>query len=292
MEVGRRREQHARVGVHRLVVDGGDAAHLDDLARVHHRRAIADLGDDRQVVGDEHHRHAELLAERRSGRRAARGSAPAPSRRAPSSARRRATPSASRRAPSRSQPAAASHRRTRADSGRRGRRGSRRARAARATRAFASHPSAEPCSSIGSAICSPIVFTGLNAFIAPWKTIEMSFQRCGLTDSSPRDEDVLAVEQHLARDRRGRGQEPHHREDRRRLAAAGLADEPEPRPLEELEADALHGVELPPPGRSNQTCRSSTAITGCRALIRTPASRAAAAPGTGARRGGRPGAAG
>ena len=33
---------------------------------------------------------------------------------------------------------------------------------------------------------SPIVLTGLNAFIAPWKTIEMSVQRCGLIESSPR----------------------------------------------------------------------------------------------------------
>ena len=45
---------------------------------------------------------------------------------------------------------------------------------------------ASPWSSIGSAICAPIVFTGLNAFMAPWKTIEMSVQRCGLIDSSPR----------------------------------------------------------------------------------------------------------
>ena len=65
-------------------------------------------------------------------------------------------------------------------------------------------PSAMPCSSIGSAIWSPIRFTGLNAFIAPWKTIAMSFQRCGLTLSSPSDEDVLAVQEDPAGDARDR----------------------------------------------------------------------------------------
>ena len=41
-------------------------------------------------------------------------------------------------------------------------------------------------SSIGSTIWSPTRLTGLNAFIAPWKTMAMSPQRCGLTVSSPR----------------------------------------------------------------------------------------------------------
>ena len=66
-----------------------------------------------QVVGDEDERQAELV---REVRRAARGSAPAPSRRARSSARRRAGPAARRRAPSRSPRAGASRRRARADS--------------------------------------------------------------------------------------------------------------------------------------------------------------------------------
>ena len=62
-------------------------------------------------------------------------------------------------------------------------------------------PVATPCSSIGSTICSPTLCTGLNAFIAPWNTIAMSRQRCGRIVSSPPREDVLPVEQHLARRR-------------------------------------------------------------------------------------------
>ena len=53
------------------------------------------------------------------------------------------------------------------------------------TCARAALPDAVPWSSIGSTICAPIVLTGLNAFIAPWNTIAMSLQRCGLTVSSP-----------------------------------------------------------------------------------------------------------
>ena len=65
-EIGRRREEHSRVGVARVVVDRGHPPHLDDLARVHHRRAITHLRDDRQVVRDEDHRQPELLPERRA----------------------------------------------------------------------------------------------------------------------------------------------------------------------------------------------------------------------------------
>ena len=85
-----------------------------------------------------------------------------------------------------------------------------------------------PCSSIASTICAPTVRTGFSAFIAPWKTIAMSTQRCGPDRRLAAREHVLALEQHAARGARGRRQEPHDRERRRRLAAAGLADEPEP----------------------------------------------------------------
>ena len=72
----------------------------------------------------------------------------------------------------------------------------------------------------------------------------MSTQRCGLSESSPLGEDVLAVEVDAAR-RRSRGrQEPHEREDHRRLAAPRLADQPDPLSRVELEADALDRVEL------------------------------------------------
>ena len=57
-------------------------------------------------------------------------------------------------------------------------------------------------------------------------------------------EDVLAAKDDPAGDAGRRRQQPHDREDRRRLAAAGLADEPEPLAVTELEAHALDGMEL------------------------------------------------
>ena len=51
-------EQLAGVGVLRGVEDLVDRPLLDDLAVVHHRDLVGDLGDDAHVVGDEHHRHA------------------------------------------------------------------------------------------------------------------------------------------------------------------------------------------------------------------------------------------
>ena len=68
---------------------GGPA--LDDLARVHHGHAVADLVHDAEVVGDQDHAHPELA---RQLERSARGSAPGSSRRARSSARRRSAASA------------------------------------------------------------------------------------------------------------------------------------------------------------------------------------------------------
>ncbi len=186
---------------------------------------VAHLGDDRQVVRDEDQRQAEVV---REAHQQLAGSAPAPSRRAPSSARRRAAPWARRRAPSRSPPAGACRPRTRAGSGRRACPRCRPARAARAAWARAARPEAIPCSSIGSTICAPIVLTGLNAFIAPWKTIAMSRQRCGLTDSSPVRQMSSPSRSTRARRRSRSRQEAHQREDRRRLAAARLADEAHP----------------------------------------------------------------
>ena len=46
-----------------------------------------------------------------------------------------------------------------------------------AGRRRAAAPEATPWKAIGSAICQPTFFTGLRAFIAPWNTIAMSFQR-------------------------------------------------------------------------------------------------------------------
>ena len=85
----------------------------------------------------------------------------------------------------RSPPAGASRRRTRAGTAASGWPRYRPSRGARPRASHASFPSATSCSSIGSTICLPTVFTGLKAFMAPWKIIAMSFQRCGLTVSSP-----------------------------------------------------------------------------------------------------------
>ncbi len=137
----------------------------------------------------------------------------------------------------------------------------------------------------------PIVLTGLNAFMAPWKTIAMSRQRCGADRLLALRQHVLAVEQHPAGDAGARRQQAHQRQDGGRLAAAGLAHEAHPLARPQVEADALDGVQLAPPWRSNHTCRSSTSSTGA-LLTRSRASRAAAAAGTGAPTGGRPAVAG
>ena len=47
-----------RVGEH-----VGEASGLDDLARVHHRHVIGQVGDDAEVVGDQQHRHVALTCE-------------------------------------------------------------------------------------------------------------------------------------------------------------------------------------------------------------------------------------
>ena len=200
---------------------------------------------------------------------------------------------ARRRAPSRSRRAGACRPRTRAGSGRRGRRRCRPARAARRTCARAALPVAVPCSSIGSAIWLPIVFTGLNAFIAPWKTIAMSVQRCGLTRLLAARQDVLAVQaSRCPATLRARGQEPHHREDRGRLAAAGLAHEPHPLARVQLEADALHGVQLAAAGEVEPDVQVLDPEDRLACSLAVQPCRAAAAAGTGAPTGGRPGAAG
>ena len=54
-------DQLAGVGMFGVVVDLGRRARLDDLAGVHHYDAVGDLGDDAEVVGDEHEPHAHLV---------------------------------------------------------------------------------------------------------------------------------------------------------------------------------------------------------------------------------------
>ena len=53
-------EQRLRVRVVGLGQDGAGGARLDELARLHDRHAVAQVGDDAEVVRDEEHRHVAL----------------------------------------------------------------------------------------------------------------------------------------------------------------------------------------------------------------------------------------
>ena len=46
----------------RVAVERADARSLDNAPRIHHQDALAGLGDDAEVVGDQQHRHADLAA--------------------------------------------------------------------------------------------------------------------------------------------------------------------------------------------------------------------------------------
>src|SRR3954462_3917651 len=56
-------EQRLRVGMLRVGKHVGCRALLDDDALLHHREAIADLGCDPQVVGDEEHGEIEFFSD-------------------------------------------------------------------------------------------------------------------------------------------------------------------------------------------------------------------------------------
>jgi hypothetical protein len=56
-------EQGLRVLVLRRAEHGGGPADLDDAPGLHDRDAVGDLGDHRQLVGDEDDRHAQLVAQ-------------------------------------------------------------------------------------------------------------------------------------------------------------------------------------------------------------------------------------
>ena len=59
-----RPEQRHRVRVRRVVQDGGGGAGLDDLAGVHDRDVVADVGDHAQVVADDDHREPGVADQR------------------------------------------------------------------------------------------------------------------------------------------------------------------------------------------------------------------------------------
>ena len=101
-----------RVRVARPREQAGGRPALDDLAGIHHRDLVADLGDQAEAVRDEHDRAVERGVQILD---AARRSAPRSSRRAPWSARRRSAGRARTAAPWRSSRAGACRRRAGAD---------------------------------------------------------------------------------------------------------------------------------------------------------------------------------
>src|SRR6058998_3569028 len=59
VQVGRGGEEQARVGMARVVEERVDRALLDDLARVHDGRAVAQLCDHGEIVRDQQQREPE-----------------------------------------------------------------------------------------------------------------------------------------------------------------------------------------------------------------------------------------
>src|SRR6516164_7629045 len=57
------REQAARIGMRQRAHDVPQRALLDDLARIHHRDAVADFDRNPDIVGDENDGHAEFALE-------------------------------------------------------------------------------------------------------------------------------------------------------------------------------------------------------------------------------------
>ena len=112
-ELRHRAEQPLRVGMARRAEQLRATGASSTLRPgVHHHDPLGHLGDDAEVVGDQHDRGADLGA---SGPASGRGSAPGWSRRARSSARRRSAASGCRRAPWRSSRAGACRPRAGAD---------------------------------------------------------------------------------------------------------------------------------------------------------------------------------
>ena len=82
--------------------------------------------------------------------------------------------------------------------------------------------------------------TGLSACIAPWKTTAASPQRTARSSAEGHLHDVLAVEADPTGDRRGLRQQAEHGARERRLAAAGLAGDPQRLPGVDVEGDPAH----------------------------------------------------
>ncbi len=101
-----------------------------------------------------------------------------------------------------------------------------------------------PCAVKHSRICLPTLITGFSAFIAPWGIRAICFQR--MARSTSRETVVMSTPLISIRPpaiRAGGRSRPEHGHGRRRLAAAGLPDEPERLALADGEADPVHRME-------------------------------------------------
>ena len=103
----------------------------------------------------------------------------------------------------------------------------RRAAASRSPCARAARFDMSSCSSSASAICRPIVSTGLSEVIGSWKIIAMSLPRTPRIVGFVELQQIDAVERdRAADDAAGRiGHQPHDRQRGHALAAAGFADD-------------------------------------------------------------------
>ncbi len=229
-----RPQQPAGVGVARLGEQWVPLGALDDAPAVEHVDAVAHAGDDAEVVGDHDQRGARLLA---PGRSTARGSGPGSSRPARWSARRRSAAAARRPAPWRSAHAGAC--RPRAGGGSpsgagRGR-GCRPCRASPGRQPGRHRPDRPRCRVITSATCTPIGTTGFSDDSGSWKIIASSAPRLSRMAALGQGQQVGAGEEGGAADPvAAAGQQSHDRQRRHRLAAAGLAHQP----------DGLAGVDV------------------------------------------------
>ena len=61
MRAGSHSKRRLRIGMRRPVENVAHAAALDDLARIHHRDAVAQLGDQPEMMGDEQNRASSVL---------------------------------------------------------------------------------------------------------------------------------------------------------------------------------------------------------------------------------------
>ena len=154
----------------------------------------------------------------------------------------------------------------------------------------AAAPWATPWKAIGSAICQPTFLTGFSAFIAPWKTIATSVQRCARTESSPPARMLRPFTSTSPASVAVGGSRP--------ISASTVVVLPQPDSPTRPNRSPSSSAKLTPAaactcdaacGRSNQTCRSRTSS---RLKSRPAPFRPAGAAASGAPTGGPPSAAG